>query len=451
MNKEWSKENRTRLFISYAWENAPVAEWLARKLMCCGYSIWIDRLFLRGGCTWPEDIDDAIKNKSFRMIHLLSKYSLTKPNPSKERQLGFSISKRCPGFLIPLNIDVPSEELPWQLTDVQYIPFRDWREGFKQLILALEEAHCPKEFLQNGIEEAIRTYFPVDVIIDKPEPIFSNVFKIKSYPRVLIRFRSEFQVPRDEAFAMGWPVFILDRAESVSFWTPPEGLASKYKISEVCKVSCELKALNEIPTYNIIKSLLSLTVYEMAKARGFTLNDKKDLVFPKTIGSSRYSFRCFGGEKTWFNPHGYSNHNGLHVDYSLSFRPVVTTIEEEFHVIISLHITTYYENGQQVDPAKRVSIRKAIVKSWWNHQWYMKYSGIMAYLSNGGDEIVFGTNENDKVVISSMPITGTSPQSLADDKILIISKARASKLSEAEINAINDGGSEADEGGQNEE
>ena len=451
MNKEWSKDNRTRLFISYAWENAPVAEWLARKLMCCGYSIWIDRLFLRGGCTWPEDIDDAIKNKSFRMIHLLSKYSLAKPNPSKERQLGFSISKRCPGFLIPLNIDVPSEELPWQLTDVQYIPFRDWRDGFKQLILALEEAHCPKEFLQNGIEEAIRTYFPVDVIIDKPEPIFSNVFKIKSYPRVLIRFRSEFQVPRDEAFAMGWPVFILDRAESVSFWTPPEGLASKYKISEVCKVSCELKALNEIPTYNIIKSLLSLTVYEMAKARGFTLNDKKDLVFPKTIGNSRYSFRCFGGEKTWFNPHGYSNHNGLHVDYSLSFRPVVTTIEEEFHVIISLHITTYYENGQQVDPAKRVSIRKAIVKSWWNHQWYMKYSGIMAYLSNGGDEIVFGTNENDKVVMSSMPITGTSPQSLADDKILIISKARASKLSEAEINAINDGGSEADEGGQNEE
>ena len=451
MNKEWSKENRTRLFISYAWENAPVAEWLARKLMCCGYSIWIDRLFLRGGCTWPEDIDDAIKNKSFRMIHLLSKYSLAKPNPSKERQLGFSISKRCPGFLIPLNIDVPSEELPWQLTDVQYIPFRDWREGFKQLILALEDAHCPKEFLQNGIEEAIRTYFPVDVIIDKPEPIFSNVFKIKSYPRVLIRFRSEFQVPRDEAFAMGWPVFILDRAESVSFWTPPEGLASKYKISEVCKVSCELKALNEIPTYNIIKSLLSLTVYEMAKARGFTLNDKKDLVFPKTIGNSRYSFRCFGGEKTWFNPHGYSNHNGQHVDYSLSFRPVVTTIEEEFHVIISLHITTYYENGQQVDPAKRVSIRKAIVKSWWNHQWYMKYSGIMAYLSNGGDEIVFGTNENDKVVMSAMPITGTSPQSLADDKILIISKARASKLSEAEINAINDGGSEADEGGQNEE
>ena len=394
-------------------------------------------------------IDDAIKNKSFRMIHLLSKYSLTKPNPSKERQLGFSISKKCPGFLIPLNIDVPTEELPWQLTDVQYIPFQDWREGFKQLILTLEDAHCPKEFLQNGIEEAIRTYFPVDVILDKPEQIFSNAFKIKRYPRVLTRFRSEFQVSRDEALTMGWPVFLLDRAECVSFWPPPEGLASKYKISEVCKVSCEVKALNEIPTYNIIKSLLLLTVYEMAKARGFTLNDKKDLVFPKTSGNSRYSFRCFGGEKTWFNPHGYSNHNGMHIDYSLSFKPRVTIIDGDFHVIVSLRITTYYANGQQVEPDKRISIRKAITKSWWNHQWYMKYSGIMAYLSNDSEEIVFGTNEEDKVIMSAIPIMGTSPQSLADDKIRAISKARASKLSQAEINAIRDG--DSDEGGQDEE
>lgn len=449
MSNDWSDESKTRLFISYAWENAPVAEWLARKLMCCGYSIWIDKLFLRGGCTWPEDIDDAIKNRSFRMIHLLSKYSLTKPNPSKERQLGFSISKKCPGFLIPLNIDVPTEELPWQLTDVQYIPFQDWREGFKQLILALEEAHCPKEFLQNGIEEAIRTYFPVDVILDKPEPIFSNVFKIKRYPKELTWFRSEFQVSRDEAFAMGWPVFLLDRAECVSFWPPPEGLAVKYKISEVCKVSCEKKVLNEVPTYNIIKSLLLLTVYEMAKERGFTLNDKKDLVFPKMNNVSRYSFRCFGGETTWFNPHGYSNHNGVYIDYSLSFRPVVTTIDGDFHVIISLRITTYYANGQQVEPSKRISIRKAIVKSWWNHQWYMKYSGIMSYLSKGGDEIIFGTNEDDKVIMSAMPIMGMSPQSLADDKIRTISKARASKLSQAEISAIKDGDSE--EGGQDEE
>ena len=248
---------------------------------------------------------------------------------------------------------------------------------------------------------------------------------------------------------MGWPVFLLDRVECVSFWPPPEGLASKYKITEVCKVPCEMKTLNETPTYNIVKSLLLLTVYEMAKAKGFTLNDKEDLVFPKTSNGSRYSFRCFGGEKTWFNPHGYSNHNGVHIDYSLSFKPRVTIIDGDFHVIVSLRITTYYANGQQVEPDKRISIRKAIVKSWWNYQWYMKYSGIMAYLSNNSEEIIFGVNEDDKVILSAMPVMGTSPQSLSDEKIRAISKARASKLSQPEIDGIKDGDSE--KGGQDEE
>ena len=449
MSKEKSDENRTRLFISYAWENAPVAEWLARKLMCCGYSIWIDKLFLRGGCTWPEDIDDAIKNKSFRMIHLLSKYSLSKPNPSKERQLGLSISKTCPGFLIPINIDVPPEELPWQMTDVQYIPFQDWRAGFKQLILTLEDAHCPKEFSQTGIEVAIRTYFPVTAVLDKPETLYSNVFKIKRHPRDLIRFKSEFLLSKEEACAKGWPMFMLSKAEYVSFWHPPVELASKYKLSVVCKVSCETKELNGISTYNVIKSLLLLSVYEMAKGRDFTLNDKNDLVFPRTSNAGRYTFRCFGGEKTWFSPHGFTNQNGVHIDYSLSIRPSIITIDGHFHVIVSLHITTYYENGQLVEPAKRVSVRKSIVRAWWNHQWYVKYSGIMAYLSSGHAEIEFGMNEEDKVILSASPIMGTSPQSLEDTKIRAISKARAAILSQSEIQAIND--SHFEEGGQDEE
>lgn len=49
MNMDTKSYNR--VFISYAWEDAAVAEWVARKLMCFGYAIWIDKLFLKGGCT----------------------------------------------------------------------------------------------------------------------------------------------------------------------------------------------------------------------------------------------------------------------------------------------------------------------------------------------------------------------------------------------------------------
>src|SRR4051794_10589886 len=37
------------LFISYAWENIALAEWLARKLMAEGYNIWRDGQQMFGG------------------------------------------------------------------------------------------------------------------------------------------------------------------------------------------------------------------------------------------------------------------------------------------------------------------------------------------------------------------------------------------------------------------
>lgn len=63
---------RDHLFISYAWEDGALAEWLARKLTAAGYRVWIDRFKMLGGERWPKDIDRAIKTRTFRMIALLS-------------------------------------------------------------------------------------------------------------------------------------------------------------------------------------------------------------------------------------------------------------------------------------------------------------------------------------------------------------------------------------------
>ena len=40
--------SRDHIFISYAWENVALAEWLARKLLAAGYAVWIDRFKLLG-------------------------------------------------------------------------------------------------------------------------------------------------------------------------------------------------------------------------------------------------------------------------------------------------------------------------------------------------------------------------------------------------------------------
>ena len=71
------------LFISYASEDVAFSDWLALKLVAEGYEVWYDRMKLLGGEPYPTDIDSAIKNQSFRVLGLVSGYSVSKPNPVK--------------------------------------------------------------------------------------------------------------------------------------------------------------------------------------------------------------------------------------------------------------------------------------------------------------------------------------------------------------------------------
>ena len=133
---------REHLFISYATEDVAMAEWLTLKLTAYGYKVWCDRFELLGGERFPRDIDRAIKEKAFRLLALLSKPSLEKENPTKERTLALNVGKeRGIDFLIPLMIEpLKATDLNWMVSDITYIPFdQSWAVGLKQLVEKLFE------------------------------------------------------------------------------------------------------------------------------------------------------------------------------------------------------------------------------------------------------------------------------------------------------------------------
>lgn len=76
---------RNHLFISYASEDLVFAKWLARRLATEGYAVWMDRLKMLGGESWLVDVDEAIKSRTFRMLAIVSRNSLDKPAPRRER------------------------------------------------------------------------------------------------------------------------------------------------------------------------------------------------------------------------------------------------------------------------------------------------------------------------------------------------------------------------------
>ena len=88
------KQARDHIFISYATEQSALCDWLARRLAAEGYAIWCDRQKLLGGENWPNDIDVAINERTFRMLALLSRASMNKPNPQGEWLKGIAIGKK---------------------------------------------------------------------------------------------------------------------------------------------------------------------------------------------------------------------------------------------------------------------------------------------------------------------------------------------------------------------
>ena len=441
--------DRTDLFISYAWEDAPIAQWVARKLISCGYHVWMDRLKLYGGCVWPDDIDEAIKKHAFRMIHVLSRKSISKTNPKNELQLGYMLSQKIPGFLIPLNTEgIPPIELPWQMPAIEFIDFREWDCGFAELLRALELGGCPRFDVDDGARRAIESYMPKNVILNTPETLYSNVYKFLEVPGSLKKFRTQMPLIRDEFERVTrgvWPAWFISNYECIAFTPPPNSVLqySRYEEIESYKIT-DVKTIGEIKTYDICKRLLEKSVRFIAMSKKFS-SIRGDLIFPNVEGGKKFfSFISHDGNNVRVQPHGYKTVRGVRINYSLGFSPKVLQFNGEWYVIISLRICMFDNQGKLVDVKKIPSYRKAITVSWYNWEWFVRHMAITSKLADGTKEWRLELASGTCVRISAIPETGTSVTSLDDKAISVLSKERNS-------DAVNDAqilDATADNGGQ---
>ena len=143
---------RDHLFISYASEDWALAEWLTLRLTADGYRVWCNRFQLLGGEPYPRDAEDAIRNRTFRVIGLLSRASMSKPNLTNEHRFALNIARgRHIEFLIPLNVDgLSPADLDWMISGLPFIPFHEsWAAGLSQLRDRLILIEAPRP-LENG-------------------------------------------------------------------------------------------------------------------------------------------------------------------------------------------------------------------------------------------------------------------------------------------------------------
>ena len=196
---------RDHIFISYATEQSVLCDWLARRLAAEGYAVWYDRLKLLGGENWPTDIDQAIDERTFRMLALLSQASIRKQNPQGEWLKGSAIGKKLgiEDFVIPLNTEgLLPDQIPWNLQPINYIPFfPSWAEGLTALLKKLHSVGAPR-VLDNGRRVAVASIVGTSAVDEKPEELMSNCFEVVQTPRYIRRYEVESNLSRGERAAL---------------------------------------------------------------------------------------------------------------------------------------------------------------------------------------------------------------------------------------------------------
>jgi hypothetical protein len=409
---------RDHLFISYASENATFTDWLALRLACEGYKVWYDRLKLLGGESYPRDIDKAIAEETFRFIAVVSRASLQKPNPLKERTQALNISRaRGVDFLIPLKLDpVEPIELGWQLSDLTYISFESsWSGGLAALLKRLQSLGTPRDQAW-GRAQVAKWLVTKEFIKDESERIWSNLFPLKSIPEKIQLFKVRSKEALNETERV-WPIAPRDDTSYWAFSSPEEGLGAEgWPTSHVVEWRTKKEALG-YPTRSIVSVLIRRTIQLASIRRGLRAHpEKQEVYFPSGMfPSDRLYFVSYDGKKTFVQVSGERTRKGSDgitevSHYSLSFgvRPVLFEFGEP---VVRLSVGAHFTDvtGKDLSPARAGRKRKALGKSWWNYEWLARVLACGSWLADGKVFITLVRSPSGDLILAGSPLVTTSP------------------------------------------
>jgi len=175
---------REAIFISHATpEDNDITIWLGAKLSAMGYEVWADVLRLRGGHDWQRRLEAAVRNRACKVLLIANPISVEKQGVRNEIQIASDVARtlKDDSFVIPLR--TKPYQSPFLIAQAQYINFeRGWAEGFRDLILALDEYGVPhNQPVNTDVWRELQTIH-AQTLTSVPETLVSNWVSIQNLP-----------------------------------------------------------------------------------------------------------------------------------------------------------------------------------------------------------------------------------------------------------------------------
>ncbi len=371
----------SHLFISYATEDSALATWLARKLASLGYAIWFDQAKMLGGEPWPQTIDDAIKNRTFRMLALISAASLRKPKPTGERVLAQKIAdqRSIPDFLIPLKVD--GTELDWLTTAISYVPFQaGWAAGFRQLIEKLDDISAPKN-LSNATSLAAMS-FPTgeDLIVNATEQLRTNVIRVEVIPPGIKAFATDSTLSDDDRDKLdaSWAHYRVNPQLFLAFSDPPKEYRGIVSPTKEQWSWVDYDTIHGIGTRNIVTNLIVRSLKASLVTAGCCVHPKRNqtIYLPEKFTPDGWlRFTDFRGNPKRLKIRGKATFKSFgrppelnHHHFAFRLR-VGRGLDEFFWVQITPTLFFFDQAEEPITDDRVGPRRRRVSKMWFNAKW----------------------------------------------------------------------------------
>jgi TIR domain-containing protein len=415
--------NSTHLFISYADEDVVLAKWLARKLASFGYAVWFDQLKMLGGEPWPQTIDDAIKNRTFRMLALMSANSISKPNPTKERTLALRIARQrnISDFLITLRVD--NAELDWLTTDISYIAFnQSWADGLRRLVKKLDSIPAPKT-LTDGAAIAASTFSIGDELCESTtEQVRANVIRVQTLPDVLIGFEAPVPLTEAQGIRLGatWPYYRIGNSVAIAFCQPTQEYRELIRPTGEQWSWTKCDKVRGVRSRDIVVNLIVRTVQVMLLRARCQLHPKRPGIFylpADFTEDGQLHFNNFRGKRTWLKIRGKatfwrpgkpSEINFHHFAFQIKLGRGLDT---SFWVQVTPSLFFFDEAGNAIVDNRVGPRRRRLTKDWWNGKWVNRLLAAEQILADLSSKAEFG------IVLDKAVLSLSSPITINEDKL----------------------------------
>jgi hypothetical protein len=397
---------RTKVFISYATEDRDFAYWINFKLQIFGYNTWIDKENLLGGESFVSDIDSAIKKDAYCLISIISKNSIDKSAPRRERTLAASLGKELKRtFLIPILLEpFKTSELSWDISDLSHISFANgWADGLLKLNKKLDAIDTPKQQtnLNSLANEIDCRYFEENNF----DFAWSNLFKFTMVPNVVWRVKTSSPY-NPKSFPRNFPFWRINDNEFFAF---DHNLPSNmFTIIEALSFEINPLAKDIHQLENARKVLLNKLVSSFARSKGmyrkFDTNNVFYIPYNATDKNIIY-YTSVDDKATWLRHSSERHFNKTDLfNYHLSFSSSVVELSGQFFLRLTPNFVITDHNDKPIATTKVLSRRKKLCKMMFNKEWLQRLLAISSFLFGNKPECFLYEGDSTSVKIESRPL-----------------------------------------------